>query len=238
MDLIKKNWDKADYDEYRNYLLTFAKSDNDRMWSKRIAQTNYEMLAIPATIQVKIAKEIIKGNYQSFLNVLNVKFGEELLIAVRIVSLIKDFDEQKQSIVKLIPIMDSWEATDTFKVKIKPKNTLTYFDFSLELLKSDLTFGRRLGAVLLLKLVGEIILTEKILKIIEENKDEKEYYVNMCYAWVICEAMVKQRDITIKFWQKAKFNQFVNNKAISKCNDSFRVSKSDKTLLKSLKITN
>ncbi|MCR5553362.1 MAG: DNA alkylation repair protein [bacterium] len=238
MELIKNNWNKEDYNEFREYLLTFAKSDNDRMWSKRIAQTNYDMLAIPATTQVKIAKEIAKGNYQSFLNVLNVVFGEELLIAVRIVSLIKDFNEQKHAILKLIPTMDSWEATDTFKVKIKPKNTLTYYNFSLELLKSDLTFGRRLGAVIFLKLVGDASLTEKILKIIEENKDEKEYYVNMCYAWVICEAMVKQRDITIKFWQNAKFNKFVNNKAISKCNDSFRVSLADKMLLKTLKITN
>ena len=91
---------------------------------------------------------------------------------------------------------------------------------------------------MLLKLVGNDNLTEKILKIIEENRDENEYYVNMCYAWVICEAMVKQRDTTIKFWQNAKFNKFVNNKAISKCNDSFRVSLADKMLLKSLKIAN
>ena len=149
MELTRDNWMPENYEEFRAYLETFAKSENDRMWSKRIAQTNYEMLAVPASKQLEIAKLIKKGNYTEFLKVANFKYGEELLICARIISLVKDFNEQKDLVLWLIPFIDSWEGTDTFKFKINEKNVQQYFNFAQELLNSKLTFGRRMGAFIL-----------------------------------------------------------------------------------------
>ena len=235
MELTRVHWKPCDYKNYQDFLETLAKSENDRLWSKRIAQTNYPMLAIPATKQLEIAKLIKRGNYSEFFKVSNFKYGEEILIAARIISLIKDFNEQKQQILWLIPFVDSWEGTDTIKFKINETNSNLYFNFANELIKSDLTFGRRMGAFILLKLVQFKEFTIKILQIVQDNRTETEYYVNMCYAWIICESLIKQRNLTINFWKDACFNEFVNNKAISKCRDSFRISISDKELLKTMK---
>ena len=67
------------------------------------------------------------------------------------------------------------------------------------------------------------------------NKDENEYYVNMSAAWLLCECFIKQREATLKYFKNNTTNNFIINKAISKCRDSFRVSIEDKKLLVTFK---
>ena len=50
----------------------------------------------------------------------------------------------------------------------------------------------------------------------------------MIISWLVCELFIKQREKTIEFLKINKLNPFQINKAISKCRDSFRVSKEDK----------
>jgi hypothetical protein len=66
---------------------------------------------------------------------------------------------------------------------------------------------------------------------INEFEKETEYYVNMINAWLICELFIKKREETIEFLKDNKLNKFTINKAISKCRDSYRVSKEDKEML-------
>ena len=70
---------------------------------------------------------------------------------------------------------------------------------------------------------------------ISNLKQEKEYYVNMAVAWLLCDCFIKQKDSTLLFIQKNTLNPFVLNKFISKCCDSYRVSNDDKQFLKSLR---
>ena len=62
--------------------------------------------------------------------------------------------------------------------------------------------------------------------------NETEYYVNMAMAWLLCECFIKQKAKTISYLQNHKLNKFTINKMISKCCDSYRVSKEDKEYLK------
>ena len=58
----------------------------------------------------------------------------------------------------------------------------------------------------------------------------------MSNAWLLCEFMIKQRDKTLHYLKSNNLNKFTINKAISKCRDSFRVSKEDKELLLKYKV--
>ena len=53
----------------------------------------------------------------------------------------------------------------------------------------------------------------------------------MAVAWLLCELMIKQRDKTLVYLNHHNLNKFTINKMISKCRDSFRVSREDKELL-------
>ena len=80
-------------------------------------------------------------------------------------------------------------------------------------------------------------LTE-IFDIIDSLQNEKKYYVNMAVAWLMCELMIKNRIQTLKYLENHKLNDFTINKTISKCRDSFRVSKEDKEFLLKYRIKN
>ena len=78
---------------------------------------------------------------------------------------------------------------------------------------------------------------DKIFKVLDKLYDESEYYVNMAIAWLLCELMIYNRDKTLKYLEHHNLNNFTINKAISKCRDSFRVSKEDKELLLKYKVS-
>ena len=57
------------------------------------------------------------------------------------------------------------------------------------------------------------------------------YYVDMAVAWLISYAIVKFPEKTIDLLAQKKLTKFVQNKAICKCRDSFRVDKHVKEML-------
>jgi hypothetical protein len=91
-------------------------------------------------------------------------------------------------------------------------------------------------AVKLHGFIGQMKLNAKFdkdfnLKKIDKMYDEGHYYINMIIAWLLCESFIKNRDITLTYLKNNNLNDFVINKMISKCRDSYRVSKGDKEML-------
>lgn len=61
------------------------------------------------------------------------------------------------------------------------------------------------------------------------------YYIRMAQAWALSVCFVKYRDKTLRLFEEQKPEPWVQNKAIQKCRESYRVSAADKELLKTLK---
>ena len=61
-----------------------------------------------------------------------------------------------------------------------------------------------------------------------EEVKSTAYYVNMALAWLISFAFMKFKEKTYELLNKKALSKFVQNKAICKCRDSFRVDKTDK----------
>ena len=96
---------------------------------------------------------------------------------------------------------------------------------------SDKEFISRVGLIIILS----HFISEKNLDTIFEvlNKIKSDlFYINMAEAWLVCELYIKNPKETMKFIKKKKLNKFTQNKAISKINDSYRVSKEEKEILK------
>ena len=107
------------------------------------------------------------------------------------------------------------------------------FELSKGLLLDERPFARRVGVRILFKYLDSFNI-DKTLALVKTMKSENEYYVNMCLAWLLCESFVKQREKTLAFLSLDNVSQFVLQKAVSKCCDSYRVTTIDKGILRDL----
>ena len=232
MNLNKEKWLKKDIGEYNKYLDSLKNKDKID-WTRNVVNTNMMVLAIKFDVLRKIGKEITKGNYLSFLDKNDHLTHESTLINGIVISNIKDFETLKKYLYQYSLIIDSWSQTDTLSFNVKNKEEL-YYNLALEYISYPLEFQKRIGIRILFALVNDKYI-DNILKTIDSFTKEGAYYVDMCAAWLLCECFIKQRDKTLNFFKHNHANSFIINKAISKCHDSFRVSKEDKELLKKYK---
>lgn len=229
MELIKEKWTKENGKDFINYLESIKREEKIE-WTQRIINTKMPVLAIKTPDLNKIAKEIKKGNYISFLELNLNNYYENTVINGNIICSIKDFDIMRKYLDKYSQNVDNWSSCDLLKIDIK-NNEEKFYKLLLEYIKSKETFKRRIGIIILFRFIQNDSYLEKIYQVLDTFYDEKEYYVNMANAWLVCELFIKRREQTIEYLKNNKLNKFTLNKAISKCKDSYRVSKEDKEYL-------
>lgn len=238
MDLIKDKWTKADIPEYLQYVKSFSKGEEKGIWEQRIVNTHLPCIAVPSTEVDKIAKSIFRGNYISYLDLWLWENHTLTLIFGKILNQIKDFDILKKYLIPYSEKADNWSTIDSLKFKFTPDNIPQFIQLSSQLILSSHTFSRRLSLIILLKLISVTDCTEIIFSTLDGLNNEKEYYVNMAGAWLLAECMTKYRDKTIEYYKHHHTNEFIINKSISKCRDSYRISSEDKDYLKIFKTKN
>ena len=159
-------------------------------------------------------------------------FHEEFVLKGFLIMLLKQ-DEAKFALASdFIKTMPNWAVCDMFAPKFRDA---AFVDALLKQAKSGADeFERRFFYVYFMQNMGAIS-PEEFFEICVAESDER-YYVQMGAAWAIAEMFIKQREITLAFLASKRAAKFVQNKAISKIRDSFRVSKADKEALLKYKI--
>lgn len=235
MKLTKENWSNKDIDEFLTYLNTLSKGTEKGLWEQRIVNTKLPCLAIPSIEIDRISKQIFKGNYKSFLDLWIWNNHSATLIFGKILNKIKDFNLLKSYLIPYSKKADNWSTIDCLKFHFTKENSNQFINLSKELIESPCTFSRRLSLIILLKLLSFEDCTALCFEFFNKLKTESEYYVNMAAAWLLAECMTKYKNKTIDFYQNNQTNDFIINKSISKCRDSYRISKEDKDYLLSFK---
>lgn len=233
MNLVKQNWSSKDYQEYIEYLKSL-KEEEYKNFHSRITRTKYEILGIRVPMQRKIAKEIKKGNYVAFLKHCGNTYYEEVNIEGFVIASIKEEERDKYLDVFLNKI-DNWAICDGFCNSLKITSKENYLEKIEKMLQSNETYIVRVGLVLLLSSYVEEKYIKTIISLVENLKKE-EYYINMAIAWLVAECFIKYPNETLPFLKSQKLNKFTQNKTISKINDSYRVSKEIKLMLKEYRI--
>ncbi len=232
MLLNRSHWDEKDVIEYEKYLFSLSKGEEKGEWEKRIANTSLPCIAVPSEDVRRISAEIFKGDYRSFLALAPQNNYSEVAVVGNIISKIKDFGEFSAELEPYGKAADCWATVDILKFNVKR------FGERLFLLGDDyihrlLLFERRIGLRIMFSFIDSEHL-DYIFETAQELVGEKEYYVNMCLAWLLAECVVKRRDETMTFLERAELSDFVLRKTVSKCRDSYRVSAEDKDKLKQL----
>ena len=226
------------YNDY-SCIISYLKSLSDNKYlefNKKIVNTPSKMLGIRTPILRNIAKDISKNDPISFLNILEHNYYEESILEGFVISRFIDMELFDKYFRLFIPKINNWATCDMCISSMKQmQNKEKYFSLAKELIKSKKEFEIRTGYIIMLSHFIDNDHIDIILDILNNEEVSNFYYVNMAKAWLISVCFVKFKDKTLSFIKNNKIDTFTHNKSIQKIIESYRVSKSDKEYLRTLK---
>lgn len=197
------------------------------------------ILGVRIPILRQIAKEIAKGDWQTFIQEASEDTYEEVNIKGFVIGYAKaDLQTLIPFIAEHIEKINDWSLCDGFcsNLKIAAKNREAFLKFLLPYAQIDDEFKQRVVAVMLMDyyLTDEYI--DMTLEVLDSLKNEK-YYCKMAVAWAIATAWAKQREKTYMYMQEGNntLDDWTYNKAIQKMLESYRVGDADKEMLRGMK---
>lgn len=229
MILSRENWNFDTYNDFICFLYSLEDKKYREFHSKLILNEKH-IIGIRTPKLKEIAKEISKGNYLEFLSLCQNELYEEKIISGLILGYIKvDFKDILELLNHYIPMIDNWAINDIVcaNLKIFKKNQPEGFKYINILLKNKNPFIVRFSLVLLLDFYINDDYIDEVLKIANKIRNN-DYYVKMANAWLISICYIKYPFKTRKFLCNNNLDVWTHNKAISKINDSRRVSIEDK----------
>lgn len=221
MDKIRKKLFELSDEKYKKFSLSLLpETDN--------------LLGVRLPILRKLAKEIIKCDYEKFLNSKEEFFEETMLKGMVIGAM--GAKVKSEYIEHHIKKITNWSLCDSFvsSLKIINKNKPFYFSFIQKYLFSKKEFEIRFSLVVLLNYFVCENYIDEIFNILEKIY-LKDYYAKMAAAWLISICYVKYKEKTLNFLNQTKIDKETLNKGIQKIIESRRVKNFEKEKLKKLK---
>jgi len=221
--------------EVTDFLLANAKLTK-KSFDEKIFNTKEYVYGVPVPILRGFVKENCKKNFSDFIASEKRSVEEKIIFGLLIAQNKTDYDKFLREEKLFLPLIESWVVCDvvTTSLKIISKYKKQYFERVKSLLYSENPFERRYAIVVLLT----YYLTDEYIDFIlshVERFTSNDYYVQMASAWLLSVAFIKQREKTLNYLKSSRLDGFTYSKTLSKITDSFRVSESDKQMIKNLK---
>lgn len=224
-----------EYIEHLKGLSSLSTAD----FNKKLIATKFEMLGVKIPDLRLLAKNIVKDkNEELILANQNFKYYEEILAYGFVLAQLKIEESLRiEKIKSYIQVFDNWSVVDCFcaSVKTASKNKEEYLKMIEESLKSENGFVVRFAIIMIMDYyLDEENLSSILSLALTGQKDS--YYIEMAIAWLFATSLAKRFDETAKFLSlnQSKLSLFTKQKTISKCNDSFRLDKTQKTIIKQI----
>ena len=233
--------DNVSHDKFVCYLKSVSKNETieDKKRHVAILNTKQDVIGIVMSVIRKTAKQIAKNGGESFLeftlkNDYQNEFYEDTLIQGLVISEIKDLDKQATYFEKWVNKIDNWSTCDSVVTSLKnlkkSQEKRKYFQVYKNLCYSSKEFVSRFGLIVLMVCYLEAEFIDEVFEVCE-NVNSDFYYVKMAVAWLLSTAFVLFKEKVYTLLTKKTLDKFTQNKTISKCRDSFRVSSDDKQKL-------
>jgi 3-methyladenine DNA glycosylase AlkD len=236
MELNRHKWIDTDIHTFYTYLETYRRRNKEE-WSRKILNSKLDVLAIPTKTINEIANTILKGNYQSYLDLKMFTSYETIAIYGMIVSKIKNFDEMTYYLNIYIDVMENWAHCDLLSFTICEDNQRDFIQLSDHYLTDARPFVRRLSLLILFQMIKDSKVLPIIFSHIEKLQEENEYYVIMMAGWLLSECIILYRNQTLNYLMHSKkVNAKIVNKSIQKCRESRRLTQTEKDDLLQYKI--
>ncbi|MBQ0099137.1 MAG: DNA alkylation repair protein, partial [Firmicutes bacterium] len=207
MDLILDSWNELNILEYYDFQKTLISDKKSCEWEQKIINTTLTCYGKTASKATLIAKQIKKGNFLEFLDKVKIKTFFDSIVVAYLICEIKDFDLFKSKLKEYVLTIDNWASSDKLNFKKKDKEKL--YLLSKEFLLNKKPFVRRTGVNIYFELIRDEKYLDKTFSILDSLKEEKEYFVNMCASWLLCECFSKYRDKTLEYFKNNDTNAFI-----------------------------
>ena len=227
-----------DYQKFVLYLENLSKDESvdDYERHKKIINSKQKLIGISMKNIRLISKYILKNFEDMFLDIAKTKeakdaYFEETLIEGIVIANIKDLDRQIEKLKIWANKIDNWSTCDSvvtsLKILKKSSKKDNYFADFVRMCFSEYEFISRFGIVVLMSVYLDENHIDKIYQIISQISNNA-YYVKMAIAWLIASGFLVDKQKTYELLKQKKLDKFIQNKAISKCRDSYQVSLEDK----------
>ncbi len=135
-----------------------------------------------------------------------------------------------------IPYIDNWAVCDCVSSSLKfiEKNRNDFLEYLQKYMGSDKEYELRFAVVILM----DYYITDEYIDFVLEflsSVKSSYYYVNMAVAWALSVAFVKYQSKTMPILESKCLTKDIQNMAIGKIRDSFRVDKETKEYVKTLR---
>lgn len=169
-----------------------------------------------------------------FMSQLPHNYYEEDNLHAFLIERINDFDGCVDALNAFLPYIDNWATCDTLSPKVlkkHPDKLLLKIDGWL---RSEHTYTVRFAIGMLMKYyLDDNFNCEFLIRVANVKSDE--YYIKMMVAWYFATALAKQYESAVRFIEDGLLDVWTHNKAIQKSIESYRIEKSHKDYLKTLK---
>lgn len=197
-----------------------------------------ELLGIRIPKLRQLAKEILKRDWETFINDGEEQYHEEIILKGLVIGGAKLPLEEKLPLIRdFIPKIDSWSISDTFcpSLKIKPKDLAAVWEFILPYTGSDREYDVRFAVIMMLDYYITDDYAQKVIARLDTIRHDG-YYAKMAVAWTLAELGIKYNAITMEYLRgENHLDKFTYNKALQKMRESYRIDQEQKEELKRMK---
>lgn len=221
---------------YRQQIFELIDEDYQKFASKLIPTID-NVLGVRLPALRKIAKEIAKSDWRTYLETTESEYFEEVMLQGMVLGYVKaDIEEILSYITAFVPKIDNWSVCDSFCIGLKftKVNQERVWEYLQPYLSSEKEYEIRFGVVMLLNYYIDDAYIDKVLQSLDRIKHEG-YYVKMAVAWAISICYVKLPELTMSYLNKNTLDDFTYNKALQKITESYRVDKETKEQIRSMK---
>ena len=234
MELKLSHWTDLDYNNFLEYLYSLGDAEYKK-FNQRIIPDTPNLIGIRVPIMRKIAKELAKGNYSEFLALKKGVTHEEIIIEGLVMTNIKCAYPQLLAYLKAFADkIYNWAICDTVSFKRIKLFTAELWNDIPYFINHKNPWVVRFGLGMLLEFYINDMYINDVLEIVQSTESDF-YYVQMMQAWLIATAFTKERDTTLEFLKSASVSDTVFNMTVRKIRDSYKVSREDKDLVKSIR---
>lgn len=185
----------------------------------------------------KMAKQLAKGNWQTYLQTACDDSYEEIMLQGMVLGYAKGNLLEKEPFLRaFLPKIDNWSVCDSACSTLKLAKTQPeeFWNFLTEYLHSPREYDVRFVLVQMLDYYVNEEYLERVLEAID-RVDLKFYYVQMAQAWAISICYREFPERTLPFLKKNHLDDFTHNKALQKITESLKVPKEEKAYIRTLK---
>lgn len=196
------------------------------------------ILGVRLPILRKMAKEIAREDWRSYLKHATEDSFEEIMLQGMVIGYVKDasIEEIIHQIRIFLPKINNWSICDSFcsSLKMAKQNKEELWLFINSTLTSSHEFTVRFGIVMMLNYYVDNNYINRVLYNLDRI-NRKEYYIQMAIAWAISICYINYPRITLAYLQDNQLDTFTHNKAIQKIMELRNVDDATKVSIRSLK---